>query len=362
MCTATPMFAQESNVEERSGFDFYGQINRGILFYDDGQSKDIYPFVDNSKSVSRIGLTYDAPLDNGWQFQGRTEIGLLWKETNRVSQIDPDHSSYSFDENALRKLEVSFAHPDHGTFFIGQGAMASDGVTGQDLSLTNVVAGAAVKDIAGGMRFRRLDGTLTNFRVLDRFRTLGSSRRLRVRYTSPLYNNIRFAVAAGKEVLVERDGRYYADAAVLYDATSGDFRIKSAAAIRFAGGNDDTSYRDEELNFITSTSILHKPSRYNLTLGYGLSRGQGFYGYAKFGRRWYKFLPYGWTAASIDYYYTETGEDRDQVGQSIGLAVVQQVKEHNFDVYGSVRTYAYDDSLSDYFDSLAFLAGVRWRF
>lgn len=348
--------------EEAAGTTFYGQINRGVLLFDDGVNQDVYPFVDNSKSTSRLGLRYDAPLSDGWRFQARGEIGLFWKETNRINQLDPNDSSFEFDESALRKLEVSFAHDQYGVVFIGQGAMASDGVTGQDLSLTNVVAGAAVKDVAGGFFFRRTDGTLTNFRIKDRFRTLGSSRRLRLRYDTPVRNGLSVSFAAGKEVLDERDRRFYADAAVRYDRTQGDFRYKGAAAIRWAGGNPNTNFRRRDVNFIVSGSILHKPSRYNLTLGYGVAQDAGYYTYVKLGRRWYDLLPWGWTAFSIDYYHTEDGPNRDQIGTSIGLAAVQQVKAHNLDIYATVRSYDYDDPSADYFDSLAVLTGVRWRF
>jgi Gram-negative porin len=357
-----PGIAQTADTPVASGFDFYGQINRGILYYDDGLVSDVYPFVDNSKSVSRLGLTYDSEMQDGWHFQGRAEIGLLWKETNRVNQWDPNNSNFVFDKRSLRKLEVSFAHEQYGTFFLGQGAMSSDGVTGQDLSLTTVVAGAAVKDVAGGLYFRRTDGTLTSFRILDRFRTLGSSRRLRARYDTPEFNNFKFSIAAGKDVLFQPDGRYYADAAVRYDITKGEYRFKAAAAIRYAGGNPNTLYRQREVNFVTSASLLHKPSRYNFTVAYGSSHEAGYYGYAKLGRRWYKFLPFGWTAASIDYYYTKDGPNRDRIGRSVGLAVVQQVKAQNFDVYATIRRYEYDDPQADYLDSLAILTGIRWRF
>jgi len=354
-----------ANAEEAAapeGFDFYGQINRGILFFDDGADSDVYPFVDNSKSVSRLGLTYDTALNNGWHFQARGEVGLVWGETNAINQVDRFSGSFGAASEPLRKLEVSFAHPERGTFYVGQGAMASDGVTGQDLSLTNVVAGAAVKDIAGGFFFRRTDGTLSTIRIKDRFRTLGSSRRLRVRYDTPVNRGLSFSMAAGREVLEDRDGRYYADAAVRYDGQQGDWRYRGAAAIRWAGGYDATQFKPRQLSFIASGSVLHKPSRWNLTLAYGVEQDAGHYIYAKLGRRWYKFLPYGWTAASLDYYYFEDPRANAQTGNSIGLAVVQQFKQQKFEAYATIRSYDYDDDIADYFDSLAVLTGIRWRF
>lgn len=350
------------DLKEPSRFNYYGQINRGILSFDDGQDQGTYSFVDNSKSVSRLGITFDANLPNDWSLQAIGEIGLIWKQTNSISQTNPSDSGFEFNKHSLRKLDLAFSHPELGTFSFGQGAMASDGITGQDLSLTTVVAGAAVKDVAGGFYFRKKDGTLSSFRILERFRTLGESRRFRLGYESPDLNGVTFSAAVGREVLVEEDKRYYADTAVRYDGSFGDYRVKGGAALRFAGGYSGTKFRNNELNFIASGSVLHKPSRFNFSVAYGNARDEGHYVYAKAGRRWYNLLPWGWTAASIDYYYTKDGPDRDRVGNSIGVALVQRIKSHDLDLYMTVRKYEYDDQEADYFDSLAVLAGIRWRF
>lgn len=354
--------AQDAPETPPQGLAFYGQINRAFQYYDDGQQTYKNFFIDNSKSVSRIGATYDQPLDNGWQMQFRGELGLTWDETNEVGQPDPPPGAFTFNREVLRKLEMSFGHPVYGTFFIGQGAMASDGITGQDLSLTTVVAGAAVKDMAGGMYFRTTAGDLTTFRIQDRFRTLGSSRRLRLRYDTPIRNNLSFSAAVGKEVLNEDDGRNYADIAVRYDNSPGDFRIKAGAALRWAGGYDQTKFQKEQISFIASGSVLHKPSRLNLTGAYGVSKEGDYYAYGKLGRRWYDFLPYGWTAVSLDYYYTDEQSFSNGEGSSVGFAVVQQFKEQNMHLYAAIRNYKYDDDDADYEDSLAILTGIRWQF
>jgi Gram-negative porin len=342
-------------------FTFYGQINRGFLYHNDGASEYKIPFVEGSKSPGRLGFTYDKDLKNGWHFQGRGEAGFYWKETDRVNQTDPNDSAYKFDKEALRKLEVSFAHAEYGKITVGQGPMAGSDAASQDLSLTNVAAGASVRGVAGGMYFRQRDGALSSFTIGNRFRTLGFSRTLRLRYDTPTKNGFTFAAAAGKEVLNDRDGRYYVDAALKYDVTKGDYRFKSAASIRWAGGNPDTLYKKESIVFLASGSLLHRPSRYNLTGSFGFESG-GYFAYAKFGRRWYKLLPFGWTAASIDYYYTSGSRPNNFEGSSVGLAVVQKFKAKNFDIYATIRQYEYDDDTADYFDSLAFLTGLRWQF
>lgn len=357
--TSTSTFAQD---EPQQSSSFYGQINRAILSYDDGVSGDVYSFVDGAKSPSHLGYTAESDLENGWHLTGRAEIGLHWKETNRINQTDPSDSGYEFDAESLRKLELIFAHAQTGTFSIGQGSMASNDAASQDLSLTNVVSGAAVKDVAGGMYLRKADGTLSNIRIKDRFRTLGFSRHFRLRYDTVDHNGISLALAVGKEVINTDDGRYYADAAVRYEKTIGDLQYRGAAALRWAGGNPDTNYRSEEVTFSTSGSVLHKPSRFNGTLSFGHQNNLGDYIYAKIGRRWYNLVPYGWTAASFDYYWTKSRLLSTETGTSVGVSVVQQFKAQKFDVYATVRQYKYDDKDNDYLDSLAVLTGLRWRF
>lgn len=352
--------AQESPSND-AVISIYGQINRGYLSYDDGAANTDIPFVGGSKTPDRLGFTVDSDLKNGWHFQGRGEVGFYWKETDRVNQIDPDDSSYEFDKQALRKLEISFAHAEYGKITIGQGPMAGSDAASQDLSLTNVVAGASVRGVAGGMFFRKTDGSLSTITVGNRFRTLGFSRTFRLRYDTPTKNGFTFAAAAGKEVLNDLDGRYYVDAALKYDVTQGDYRYKAVASVRWAGGNPETHYQKESLIFLASGSILHRPSRYNITGSFGVE-SDGYFAYMKFGRRWYKLLPFGWTAASIDYYYTRGNRPSNYKGNSFGLAVVQKFKAKNFDIYATIRQYKYDDDTADYFDSLGFLTGVRWQF
>lgn len=75
LSSATPAVSQQSDAPPQ-GVTFYGQINRDVLSYDDGPTDNTYWFVDNSKSVSRIGATYDTPLNDGWRLHARGELAL----------------------------------------------------------------------------------------------------------------------------------------------------------------------------------------------------------------------------------------------------------------------------------------------
>ncbi|TCL00329.1 hypothetical protein BXY66_2970 [Shimia isoporae] len=360
---ATAVAAEDAPADGRGVFGFYGQINRGVLSYDDGLSRDEYWFVDNSKSVSRIGATWVQDMRDGWRFRARGELALRWKETNRIDQDNPHDRDYKFDRGEIRKVEVEFRHDDFGVLFAGQGAMAADGFTGLDLSLTTVVAGTPVQDAAGGMFLRRVDGANSTLRIRQAFRSMGSSRRLRLRYDSPMLGGWRLAIAAGREVVSEASssqfGKIFADASARYDGDHGDFRLRGGGAYRWIENGKNV--------FIASGSVLHRPSGWNFTLATGHEAAGGRYSYGKIGyiARWFDI---GQTALSIDYY---SGQDLyggniagagngDSV--SYGFAVVQKMRDPKIDFYALIRRYEYDTPTVAYHDSIAFLAGARWQF
>lgn len=327
---ANVVAAQDAPTDGRGVFNIYGQINRGVLSYDDGLARDTYWLVDNSKSVSRIGATYDVDLTGGWQFRGLGELALKFKETNAISQTDPHDRGYRFDRRQIRKVEAVFSHDRYGTISVGQGAMAADGMTGLDLSLTTVVAGAPVQDAAGGLLLRRVDGLNSTLRINQAFRTMGSSRRLRLRYDSPKIGGVRFAVAAGQEILSFTNSNNYADVSARYDGDHGDFRLRGGGAYRWIENGADV--------VIASGSVLHRPSGWNLSLATGHEQSGGRYSYAKLGYigRWFDI---GQTAISVDIYdgsnLAGTGGD----SMSYGVAVVQKMRDPKLDFYALLRRY-----------------------
>lgn len=361
--SSVPVVAQSQSTSPPTGFNIYGQINRGFLTFDDGVSEQSYWFVDNSKSVSRLGITYDQPLNDVWRLHARGEIALRWKETNAISQSNPTDVSYKFDRRELRKLEAEFIHDRFGKFTIGQGAMAADGITGLDLSLTTVVAGTPVQDAAGGQRLQFSGGTLSERNVKEVFRSMGSSRRLRLRYDAPITKGWRFVAAYGQEALASSNsfnhGLHYGDASLRYDGDHGNIRLRAGGAYRWIEDTPDV--------FIASGSILHRPSGWNATVATGYETSDARYSYVKIGYigRWFDV---GHTAISIDIYDGKNiyvRSDADIGGgssRSYGLAIVQRIKSSNMDIYGLLRRYEYTEASTDFRDATAFLTGIRWTF
>ena len=58
-CTAAQELPKIEKTFENGGtLRFYGQINKGVLSYDDGQETESYGLIDNDNSNTRFGLTY----------------------------------------------------------------------------------------------------------------------------------------------------------------------------------------------------------------------------------------------------------------------------------------------------------------
>ena len=105
---------------------FSGQINMGVLHYDDGED-DFTNFVDNENSSSRARLEIFTESDNGWKFEARFEAEYQPLASNVVSQHD-ESPDWDFHSTYIRKAEVAFSNERFGKLWLGQGSMATDGV------------------------------------------------------------------------------------------------------------------------------------------------------------------------------------------------------------------------------------------
>ena len=144
--TGTPLWAQdlpkiEKTFENGGTLRFYGQINKGVLSYDDGQETESYGLIDNDNSNTRFGLTYTQDFGDRWKYLGTIEIAYAPFSTSNTSilQQSPPSSAYEFTNANIRKIDNKFSHPDYGAFYLGQGDMASNNTAEVDLSGTTVI-------------------------------------------------------------------------------------------------------------------------------------------------------------------------------------------------------------------------------
>lgn len=361
-------------------FTVYGQINKGVLSYDDGQATNSYGLIDNNNSNTRAGLRWSQPLDT-WTLGTRIEIQYAPFSTANANQLNPDINDWQFDNDNIRWIDFSAKSGAIGTFSLGQGSMSTDGIAEIDLSGTDVIAYASVGDSATAQLLTYDQPDLAGFygpKIGSVFNDYDGSRYVRVRYDTKSFNGFSFAAAYGRNLLSSdsdiRDINQY-DAAIRYENKFDAFQIKGG--IGYAANDDDLT------TWAGSVSALHNATGINGTLAMGTrdNDGQsGEYYYGKLGML-RDFVSWGATAMSVDYYHGEdiyTASDvsvvNDQgdvllagnidgsTSDSYGFALVQKVAAANTELWLTYRKYEFSDDLTSYGDGQAIFGGARFKF
>jgi len=320
-----------------------GQINRAFLATDDGEESD-YFFVDNDNSSTRFRFIGDGQVSEDLSVTAALELDAKSNSSSNVSQIDEQSGS----SVGIRRAEVLVSSNKFGTGYLGRGWTASDSTAEIDLSGTDVVNYSGVADMAGGMRFRKDDGTLTAFTVFSMFDNLdGLGRNDRFRYDTPEFAGFVGSVSATTE-------QNQWDAAVTYAAEIGDFDLAGKVAYwkkgdQVARNSDGTPanpfFADpaRKDGVSGSVSVLHDIG-VNVTLAGGRAnsersrRDDPQYWYAKLG-----YIAQIWgignTNLSIDYWNGNDYVENGSTSESVGIAVVQELEQYGTDLYASYRHY-----------------------
>ncbi len=359
-----PLPKVELKFPDESVLRFYGQINKGVLSYDDGQVSKTYGLIDNDNSNTRIGLTYNARIGDSWKYLGTLELQYAPFSTSTASilQPTPPSSAYMFTNANIRQIDNKLTSETYGSFYLGQGNMASYDTVKVDFSGTTVTQWVEVQDLAGGQLLREEDGTLSKTKISTAFNDYnGLGRAVRVRYDTPSINGFTFRTSYGQDQLssnaAEQNDPLY-DVAVAYEGEAGDFKYAAQAAY---------SWNVEDTATVTtldgSASVLHKPTGLNLTLAAASSDNEtltGTYWYVKVG--WLADLvSWGKTAFAVDYYQ---GNDIFAAGSdssTASISVVQSIVSWNTEIYAAYRTYSASTATVAYDDANAFFFGARFK-
>ena len=307
-------------------FKISGQINRAVLWGDNGNDSDT-KFVDNDNSSTRFRFTGSNTFDENWK------VGIVWEnqmESNSSSDTDidigtnDDTGDVTFTE---RKMEFYVDHTKFGKLSLGQGDTASNGTSEVDLSGTTVVNYSSIEDMAGGFNFRDDDDNVITsigsaFSNFD-----GLSRRDRIRYDTPKFGPVYFSTSYMNGQSWDLAGRF---------AYEWDGIGKLAAAASWLPAD---TQRDTFKQYSGSVSFLHS-SGLNLTFS-----GANRYDtpgddepYNLYGKLGYIF---GKWAFSVDYTYSEDVDEIGDEATSIGFATVWNAWE-SVEFYGSYRWHDLD--------------------
>ncbi|RYG59680.1 MAG: porin [Alphaproteobacteria bacterium] len=240
----------------------YGQVNKAVVGFDDGQNTDVV-FTDNDLSSTRFGLKGEQKLDNGLTASVLLEMEMQSNPSNAFTQNTASetgaNASTPLSTNAAgsttgdvglteRHASVGLSG-GFGGVVLGQTAAATDGVITQDLTGAQDVMNSDYHKMGGGINLRSTDGSLSGITINSMTFNGGTKRLDAVRYDSPVFNGLqgKFSMAQGGDV----------DAAALYTGKLGTFKFKGAAGIEF---NNDTTFAAAnavETRYIASASILH---------------------------------------------------------------------------------------------------------
>jgi hypothetical protein len=349
----------------------YGQINKGVLNYDDGIDTESYGLIDNANSNTRVGLKYQQAF-GAWVFENVNEISYApYSSANAdILNTSPSDADYEFTNANIRKIDFTLSNEQVGKFWLGQGSMTTDGIQEIDLSGTNVIAYSSVADSAAGQIVRlsdpdlTFDESLSGVTIGDAFTNYDGPRRVRVRYDTRTFRDLTLAAAYGRDLLSDdadtREQDIF-DAALSYADKLGEVEVKAGIGYYWQ--------EDNRTSWGGSASGLHKLSGLNVTLGFGTGSPEdgpdGSWWYSKLGLL-RDYVTWGATAVALDYYQGDdffvSGDATSSSSESWGLALVQNFDHANTEIWFTVRSYDYSDNVASYEDGQAIFGGARFKF
>jgi predicted porin len=324
-----------------------GQVNRGVMFVDDGQQSEAF-HVDNDNSSTRFRFQGTGEISPGLKAGLVFETEYQSSPSNLVTFADRDAAAPTLDE---RYMEV-FLDGRLGKLSMGQGDGAANGGVEVDLSGTSVAHYADVSATGGAFAFRTAAGGAgpTMGAVLSQQDF--ESRYDRLRYDTPVFGGARLALSTGA-----KNSSDVQEAALWYSA---DFARagKLAAALGWSqedatlpGGIDDETIGG-------SVSWL-APGGLNVTFGHTqrdvAATREGKFNYVKVG---YKT---GKHAVSADY---AMGDDQSAAGdeaKSMSVAYVYTPITWA-ELFGMAKKAQLDQPGVSYEDITVFMVGTRLKF
>jgi predicted porin len=308
----------------------YGQVNKALLFWDDGEESDVF-VVDNDASSSRFGFQGTASIKPGWTAGYNMEFDLQAdSNSNFVSANDDEGSLDGPKELRIRKNELYVESEQFGRVTLGQGSNAGDGITnivlGNSISSAALDFGGAFEIVGGG----RLDEVVSD---------LGTSRSDRVRYDSPSIYGFIASASWGEDDLV--------DVALRFKKEWNSIRL--AAGVAYA----EASENEGEFEQVSgSASVMHVPTGIFAAFAAGEretdDEESNSFWYAQLGVE-KRFFGAGSTTVFAEYgeYDAAIARDGDAGVDAevtkLGFGVVQSIDSAAMDLYATAVFWDYED-------------------
>ncbi|RIA47446.1 porin-like protein [Dichotomicrobium thermohalophilum] len=235
----------------------YGQVNRALMFWDDGVDSDVYE-VDGDGSGTRIGVRGSGALMSGVEAGYRLEWELQTNDSSDVSQFNHEGDGVK-DGIALRQANV-YLDGSFGRVTLGQQSSALDGVAQVNLGGTFAVPDSTS---VGGFLIRDDNENVTpGFTWGDVIFDGDGGRNNGIRYDSPSLAGFILSAFWGEDDLAQVALRFSKEwnsvrvaAAVGYGLSDPDLKTEGPGAGTGLEGSDD------ELEWVVgSVSAMHVPT------------------------------------------------------------------------------------------------------
>lgn len=336
-------------------FEYYGQLSPAYLTFDDGKQKS-QGVVDNTNSNSRLGMWYRRLFRWG-RLNVNFETALGFRASAAVSQRFKD-ADWDWSSADIRKAEVIWETQRIGTFYVGQGSMASDGIANRDLSGTSIVSYVGIPDTGGAYFLRTEAGILSKVAIATAFPNFDGGRLMRLRYDTPSLKGLVVSASIGQEVASKNIENKSSDITLRYDYDGRLFLIAAAGGYTWVNRKKLANNRTA----IGSLSIEHKATGISFTASSGKRDTAGNYRYFKLG---YKsgHSRIGPLSVSVDYYAANNMVSGGSRSESYGLGILQKLANPRIEAYLGLRSYRFSDtSRIRYQDAYSVMFGTRWKF
>jgi predicted porin len=261
--------------------EIYGQVNQGILYWDDGFEDNAY-LVTNDNSRTRIGFRGKAKIEGDWSAGYRLEVGIRTANSKRFTQDNPlgndNPADVGFD---MRDAHWYIDNKKIGRVIVGLGATATDQITEINQTQTAEFSKYSdAEDTGLGLSLRRTDGALSSAYQYRRLIGVhgdqpGEGER---RFSGVTYQTPEFAGFTASATWAQDD---YWDVALRY---KGEFAgLKVAAGIGYGKIDTGTAQTQTACNAIEndtsdcdqfggSVSVLHETSGLFVNFAAGIKK------------------------------------------------------------------------------------------
>lgn len=351
--------------------NFYGHVNRAIVFMDDGQGSDVR-FLDSSASSSRFGWRGTADMGNGTTAGARLEAAWQSNLSGGATLKGADFNGDTADIR-LRHTYLWFTG-NWGTLSAGQTSDSTDGVAFADQS-NAWLAAENFPDYAANVAFRdETSGAAIAAIVSSAGLSFDGGRRDLVKYDSPSFGPVSLTVSAAT------NSRW--DAALWVDADIGGGSFLGAIGYSHGGGPGVAPSLGGSNDFVSGSASYKFSQGTNIMFAYGEADLDGAVTAALAAvsptidddpEHWYIALGHDWGNNAVRVQYGETDGLVGCEGDTIGVGFVHSIPQPRVELYAGYHNYGFDCNAvgggirgvtagGDIEDVDVFLVGSRVRF